>query len=228
MKHVGKARRAGLRLLFWSLILLAIVLGGLYLTGAIRSPASAVAGTVIGLWLAFAIFCVSFFRDPTANVPKEPGLIVAPGHGKVDVIGETTEMEVMGGRCRRVSIFLSVADVHVQNAPLAGEVIYQKHCSGKFLNALNTECGTENENVLVGFRPSERPNQKIALRLIAGLIARRIVPWTTTGDRTERGERISLIQFGSRVDLYLPFETEVTVSVGDRVKGGETVVARWV
>ena len=120
--------------------------------------------------------------------------IVAPGQGKVDLIDETTEVEVMGGPCRRVSIFLSVIDVHVQRAPMSGRCAFLKHTPGQFLSATGSDCGQFNENVLIGFEPARPAGQRIALRLIAGLIARRIVPWVQVGDVVERSERISLIQ----------------------------------
>ena len=133
----------------------------------------------------------------------------------------------MGGRCHRVSIFLSVFDVHVQQAPVAGRVTFYKYKRGEFLNAMKTECADLNENALIGFESTERPGEKIGVRLLAGLIARRIVPWVATEDEVDRGERISLIQFGSRVNLYLPLTATITVKLGDRVRGGESVMANF-
>lgn len=184
------------------------------------------AALVAFLGFVFALFTLWFFRDPNPQVPTQPGVVVAPGHGKLDVIDELEEMTVMGGRCRRLSIFLSVFDVHVQQSPVAGTVTLVKHNPGQFLNALKTESATHNENVLIGLRTTEVGQPMVGVRLLAGLIARRILPWLTPGETVARGERISLIQFGSRVDLYLPLSAEITVQVGQRVRGGETVVAR--
>jgi phosphatidylserine decarboxylase len=185
-----------------------------------------VAAGVAFLGLVFTLFTLYFFRDPNPRVPTEPGLVVAPGHGKVDVVDELDEPTVMRGRCRRISIFLSVFDVHVQQAPVAGEVTLVRQNPGQFLNALKTESATHNENVLIGLRASDPAGTLVGVRLIAGLIARRIIPWLQTGETVLRGERISLIQFGSRVDLYLPMNAEIRISVGQRVVGGETVLAR--
>jgi phosphatidylserine decarboxylase len=143
------------------------------------------------------------------------------------VIDTITEKEFMGGECQRVSIFLSVFDVHVQNAPVLGRVAFFKHTSGQYLNAMKTESAQFNENVLIGFDCFEPKGEKIGVRLIAGLIARRIVPWVVENDSVQRGERISLIQFGSRVDVYLPKRATIKVKLGDRVSGGETVIATF-
>jgi phosphatidylserine decarboxylase len=181
-------------------------------------------GLVI-VWMIFAAFTLYFFRDPNAKVPAGPGLVVSPGHGKVDVIDTVHEPRFMGGECKRVSIFLSVFDVHVQNAPVSGRITYFKYTEGKFLNALKTESAEQNENILIGIAASDPAQAKVGLRLITGLIARRLVPWVEEGEEIERGQRISLIQFGSRVDVYLPLSANIKVKLGDRAVGGETVLA---
>jgi len=182
---------------------------------------------LVGLWVLFAVFSLYFFRDPTPQVPVGSNLVVAPGHGKVDLIDTTEELQFMGGACQRVSIFLSVFDVHVQNAPVAGTVSLYKYAEGKFLNAMKADSALHNENALIGITASDPQGARVGVRLIAGLIARRIVPWITVGETVERGERISLIQFGSRVDLYLPKEARVRVMLGQKVVGGRTVVASF-
>ena len=156
-----------------------------------------------------------------------PNLVIAPGHGKVDTIDTTTEAEFMGGECRRISIFLSVFDVHVQNAPVTGRIAFFKHSPGQYLNAMRADCAQFNEIVLLGIESVDPLGQKVGVRLIAGLIARRIVPFIAQNDPVLRGERISLIQFGSRVDVYLPLNTKVKVQLGDRVAGGLTVLAAF-
>jgi len=209
------------RALFW---LMAVLLGGV--VARVFAAQAAGIGLALGaLWLLFAAFTLCFFRDPTPTVPQDAGAIVAPAHGRVDLIDEVDEPEVMNGRCRRISIFLSVFDVHVQNAPVAGEIASVKHQSGQFLSALKTESAKYNENVLIGIESLEQPGERMAVRQIAGLIARRIVPWVGAGDTIARGQRLGLIQFGSRCNLYLPLTAQIRVKPGDRVVGGETVVA---
>jgi phosphatidylserine decarboxylase len=225
MKHAGKATKAGLKLILWTLILLLTVIGIGILATVLGTLIAAIATSLIAIWLLFVIFTLFFFRDPTPHTPMVDTAIVSPGHGKVDVIDEVEEPEFIEGRCRRISIFLSVFNVHVQNAPVAGRVAFVRYTPGQFLNALKLESAQNNENVLLGFDSSERPNERIGVRLIAGLIARRIVNWLALGDTVTRGERISLIQFGSRVDLYLPLAAKVQVKLGDKVVGGETIVA---
>ncbi len=224
MKHAGKARRAGMRLILLSLVIVALVVGvWSFLAGKVLAP---VVVALAAVWLVFAVFTLSFFRDPEAEVPEGGGVYLSPAHGTVDVIDEMTEKVFMGGRCRRISIFLSIFDVHVQNAPVSGQVSYLQHCPGKFVNAMRTDCGTYNENVMIGFNSSEVSGERVATRLIAGLLARRIIPWVNSGEMVAKGERISLIQFGSRVDLYLPLDVQVQVRLGQKVKGGVTVMAK--
>ena len=227
MKHSGKARKSAVKMIVITLILVVLV------------PVAGVLATVIGLsllalfwillavWFAFALFTLYFFRDPNAKVPPGRGLVVSPGHGKVDVIDTVNEPQFMGGECQRISMFLSVLNVHVQNAPVSGKVSYLKHTEGQFLNAMKTECATCNENVYIGFQSTDPGDEKIGVKLIAGVLARRIVPFVEIGDELARGDRMSLIQFGSRVDVYLPHSAKIKVKLGDRVVGGETILAAF-
>jgi len=141
------------------------------------------------------------------------------------VIDETTEAKVMSGPCRRISIFLSVINVHVQRAPVNGKVWFLEHKPGAFMSATKAHCAEHNESVLIGLNATDFRETRVGLRLIAGLIARRILPWVQVGDTVPRSERISLIQFGSRVEIFLPLATRIQVKLGDKVKGGETIVA---
>jgi phosphatidylserine decarboxylase len=227
MKHSGKARKAAFKMLMITLALVILfpvigVLGAL-----VGSAMIAVSIFIFLVWLLFAIFTLYFFRDPNARVPSGPGLVVSPGHGKVDVLDTLTEPEFMNGDCQRISMFLSVVNVHVQNSPVTGKVTYLKETEGQFLNAMKTECATCNENVYIGFQSTDPQNEKIGIKLIAGVIARRIIPFVQVGDDLARGDRISLIQFGSRVDVYLPHSAKIKVKIGDRVVGGETVLATF-
>jgi phosphatidylserine decarboxylase len=227
MKHSGKALGAAGRIIFWTLLgLLALIAAGVIAT-LVGSIVATIATTLIVVWVFFALFTLYFFRDPNPLAPTQPEAIASPAHGTVDVIDETEETEVMGGRCRRISIFLSVFNVHVQRAPISGRITHLKHREGQFLSATCSDCSKFNENVLLAIEPPESPQRKLGLRLIAGLIARRIVPWCELGETIERSERISLIQFGSRCDVYLPMNTRIHVKLGDKVKGGETVLASY-
>ena len=229
MKHSGKAVLAALRLIgLAGAAVIALLVGALL---------AKVIGTfllqhyfiwaLVGLWVLFTAFTFYFFRDPDPMVPAGPDLVIAPGHGKVDVIDTTTETEFMGGECQRISIFLSVIDVHVQCAPVTGRVAFFKHTPGQYLSAMKTDSARFNENVLIGLDAAEPQGEKVGVRLIAGLIARRIVPWINQNDTVQRGERISLIQFGSRVEVYLPSRAKIKVKLGDKVIGGETVIAAF-
>ena len=229
MKHSGKARRAAFKM-----ILLSFLAGFLiWLTVAVASLIGTILSAIVVpvllvLWVLFSIFTLYFFRDPHATVPAGANLVVSPGHGKIDAIDTTTEPQFMGGECQRVSMFLSVMNVHVQNAPVTGKVSFFKYTTGQFINALRSESAVHNENVLLGFVASEPPEQKVGVRLIAGVIARRIVPYVQAGEEVQRGDRISLIQFGSRVDVYLPLNARIRVKLDDAVVGGETILAELV
>ncbi len=226
MKHQGKARQAALRLIFWTLVALVVLIVLGVVATVVGMLTAAAAGFLFGAWVVFALLCLWFFRDPDPRVPLDADVIVSPASGKVDLIDEDTEPDFLAGPCRRVSIFLSIFDVHVQKAPTAGRIACVRHTPGQFLNAMKPESATRNENVFIGLESSERTGERIALRLIAGAIARRIVPWGSVGDEVGRGERISLIQFGSRVTVYLPASAKIEVRLGQHVRGGETVMAR--
>jgi len=227
MKHAGKAQAAALRIIFFSLGAVLGLLLVAYLAQKIGGFIIGLASTLGVLWVLFAIFTFNFFRDPEARVPEGKKLVLAPAHGTVDVLDETTETEFMGGPCRRVSIFLNVFDVHVQKAPLTGRLVFHKHRDGQYLSATRSDCGTFNENVLLGFTPAAAPDQKLGVRLIAGLIARRIIVWAAAGETVQAGERISLVQFGSRADVYLPLNVRIQCKLGDKMVGGETILATF-
>jgi len=166
-----------------------------------------------------AVFFLWFFRDPERAVPKFSGAVVSPADGKVTDVSSILRD---GVRHTRISIFLSVFDVHVNRSPLAGvirEVHYQK---GKYLNAMNPASADLNEQNVVTV---EGDGQTVIFKQIAGLLARRIVFNKKVGDRVERGERVGLIKFGSRVDVLLDASATMQIKVGDRVKGGASVLA---
>jgi phosphatidylserine decarboxylase len=218
---------AGIKLVGLALAAVLVLLGAAWLGEHLAAFVLEISSVLFGLWIIFALFTFYFFRDPDPMTPTGANLVIAPGHGKVDAIDTTTEPDFMGGECQRISIFLSVFDIHVQNAPVTGRVAYFKHTPGLYLNALSADSAKFNENVLIGIDSVEPRGEKIGVRLIAGLIARRIVPWISQNDAAHRGERISLIQFGSRVDVYLPKHSKIKVNLGDKVIGGETVIASF-
>jgi phosphatidylserine decarboxylase len=231
MKHKGKATAAAFKMILWTFVAVAVV----WAVGAFIVASAAVIATValaltpflFVFWVLFAFFTLYFFRDPTPRVPAGINLVVSPAHAKVDAIEMVTEPEFMQGECQRISMFLSVLDVHVQNAPVSGKLSFMKYTTGQFLNALKAESAQYNENVLLGFDPAEPKGKRVAVRLIAGVLARRIIPYIKEGDEVVRGDRISLIQFGSRADVYLPLSARIQVKLGDKLVGGESVLASF-
>jgi phosphatidylserine decarboxylase len=174
-----------------------------------------------GIVLVFlGLFVFSFFRDPDRVVPNEPGLVVAPADGRVVVLKDEAESGRPG---KRISIFLAIWNVHVNRAPAAGKITQLDYKPGKFLAAWDANASLQNEQNV--FRQTTDFGE-ILYKQIAGWVARRVVSWKKAGDHVARGERIGLVRFGSRVDLWLPAEAEVAVKVGDNVKGGSSVVAR--
>jgi phosphatidylserine decarboxylase len=168
-----------------------------------------------------ALFVFSFFRDPERVIPVEAGAVVSPGDGRVVVV---TDEENAGRPGKRISIFLAVWNVHVNRSPAAGTITRLDYRPGKFLAAMRERASVENEQNV--FTLSTDAGE-IVFKQIAGLIARRVVSWKKTGDKVARGERIGLVRFGSRVDLWVPKEAEILVKLGDNVKGGSSVLARW-
>jgi len=226
MKHSGKARKAAFKIIILTFIAGVILWAFVFVASLIGSVASVVGAPILlGVWLLFSIFTLYFFRDPEAKCPAGSNIVLSPAHGKVDVIDKINEPLFMGGECQRISIFLSVLDIHVQNAPVSGKVVFYKYTTGEFMNAMRTECADCNENAYLGLASADPPGRKIGLRLIAGVIARRIIPFVKEGEEVTKGERISLVQFGSRGDLYLPLDAKINVKLGDHVVGGETVIA---
>ena len=169
--------------------------------------------------LLLAAFLVWFFRDPSRRVPSEPGLIVSPADGKVE---EAEWIETTGGSRVRISIFLNVFDVHVNRVPVSGVVTLAEYREGQFLNAMNAESAVHNEQTLVTI---DTGSYSVSFKQIAGLLARRILCNVRAGDQVQRGDRMGLIKFGSRVDVLLPATVELRVKSGDRVKGGSSVLA---
>ncbi len=185
--------------------------------GIVLGWLTAPAWAIIPFLLAF--FFLWFFRDPERAIPSESGAVVSPGDGKVTEVAQVT---VAGEKCLRFSIFLSVFNVHVNRSPITGIVRDVRYQRGKYLNAMNVASAELNEQNIVTV---EGDGQTVVFKQIAGLLARRIVFHPKVGDRLERGQRVGLIKFGSRVDVVLDASARVNVKVGDRVKGGASVLA---
>jgi phosphatidylserine decarboxylase len=187
------------------------------------------AAAVVGwTWLVvlaglLVVFCINFFRDPEREIPAGDEVVVAAADGVVADIEELEETEVLKTKCRRVGIFLSVFDVHVNKAPIAGKIIYRQHHPGLYLDARNPECSKKNEALTWAIQGAKAT---LVIRQLTGAIARRIVPWSQVGDTVPKGFRFGMIRFGSRTEIYLPMSATVEVKIGDRVVGSSTVIAR--
>jgi phosphatidylserine decarboxylase len=175
---------------------------------------------------------VYFFRDPNRSIPNVPGEIVSPADGTVAAVTEYEHHPFIGGPAVKVGIFLSIFNVHVNRFPLTGQVLGLAYKRGKYLNALNPESALENEQLHVKFVTTDErdgPPRRMVIHLIAGLIARRIVCILKPGDEMRRGDRIGMIKLGSRTELVVPKEDglKVLVTVGQKVRGGATVIAKY-
>jgi phosphatidylserine decarboxylase len=200
-----------------------MVRDGYYYALALTAAAILVGWFAHPVWsvvpVLLALFFLWFFRDPERVIPDVPGAVVSPGDGKVTDVSIVMEN---GEEWARISIFLSVFDVHVNRSPIAGVVREVRYQRGKFLNAMNQASAEQNEQNIVRV---EGDGQTVVFKQIAGLLARRIVFTPKVGDRLERGQRVGLIKFGSRVDVLFDATAALQVKVGDRVRGGASVLA---
>ena len=182
------------------------------------------ASIVAAVWLLITLWIVAFFRDPVPTGPFDDRLLLAPADGKVVSIIETDEPAFFGTTAVRVSIFMNVFDCHVNRYPAGGVGRFRDYVAGQFGHAAEEKASLENEQSSVGV---ETPRGKMLVRQIAGLVARRIVTDHDPGREVRQGERLGMIRFGSRVDLFLPRGTAIRVAVGDRTRVASTVVAEW-
>ena len=173
--------------------------------------------TLLALWVAY------FFRDPERMGARGKQLIIAPADGKVVQIAEVDEPAFVQGKSRRISIFMNVFNVHVNRYPVSGTVQYVHYNKGKFINAAADKASLENEQSSVGIESDA--GYRILVRQIAGLIARRIVTYSKVGDKVNQGDRLGIIRFGSRVDVFLPLDATIKVDVGQVTYAGVTVLA---
>lgn len=195
-------------------------------------------GCSSGAWWAWAlavvfavplVLVVWFFRDPPRRAPSGAGLMVSPADGKIAEITRLEHDAFVGGPAVRIGIFLSIFNVHLNRAPCRGRVIELRYCRGEFLNALDPQSAIRNENMWIGLEDEAPPHRKLVVRQIAGAIARRIVCALRPGEVIERGERLGMIKLGSRTELILADRDglQVAVQVGDRVKAGKTILAKY-
>lgn len=191
---------------------------GMLLVAAVLWWLAAPAWSVVPLLAA--VFFLWFFRDPERAIPDGPGLIVSPADGKVT---DVSPVQVDGKPCTRISIFLSVFDVHVNRAPVSGVIQKVEYREGKFANAMDPACAEDNEQNIVTM---ESEGLSVVFKQIAGLLARRIVFNHKPGDALTRGQRVGMIKFGSRTDVIFPGPADLSVKAGDRVKGGSSILAR--
>ena len=194
----------------WALIL--VLLGLSAVAFVVRWP------WVGGVFLLLGLFCAFFFRDPERPVPADPRLVLSPADGKVVVAGPAPAGNPLGEGAIQVSVFLSVFDVHVNRAPVAGRISHVSYNEGQFLPAFQEKASLANEQNVVTIEAAG--GQRIAFKQIAGLIARRIVFKKKVGDAVAAGERVGMIKFGSRVDVFLPRDAKLRVQKGDRVVAG--------
>lgn len=198
-----------------------LMAGSLFLLGVVSSFVCKWIGRLFYFASAFTLY---FFRDPERAIPQGESLIICPADGKIVGIDSVEHVPFIDGPAKRVSIFLSIFDVHINRVPIRGKIAYRHYSPGEFLPAFEPKASVKNEQNSIGIEDSD--GYRVLVKQIAGLIARRIVCWKNPGDKVERGDRFGLIRFGSRTDIFLPLEARVEVKLGQRVQGGATVLAR--
>jgi phosphatidylserine decarboxylase len=183
-----------------------------------------ITGIIFFVTLCLLVFIISFFRIPKRNPTIDEHAIVAPADGKVVVIEEVQADEYFTDRRMQVSIFMSPLNVHVNRNPISGEVVYSKYHKGKYLVAWHPKSSTENERYSVVYRKN---GKEILVKQIAGALAKRISNYLKEGQQARQTDEMGFIKFGSRVDILLPLDAKINVKIGDKPKGGVTVIATW-
>ncbi len=218
-----KLHKEGRKILFFSLLIFVAIY--LVVDYYIAAPDWVNSALLISLIVMYFII-LQFFRNPTFKVETNDKYVLAPADGKVVVIEDTVETEYFNEKRKQISIFMSPVNVHVNRNPIAGVVKFCKYHAGKYLVAWHPKSSTDNERTTIVV---ERPDGvEVLFRQIAGAVARRIKWYVKEGDAVEQGAEFGFIKFGSRVDLYLPLNVEVKVNIGDKTKGGRTVIAELV
>ncbi len=213
--------KEGRTLLFISLI---ILVGIIWLADYFFHPqADVIRNILIGAAVIFYLILLQFFRSPIFEIKKNEKYVLAPADGKVVVIEETEETEYLKSKRKQISIFMSPVNVHVNRMPVAGSISYCKYHPGKYLVAWHPKSSTENERTTIVAKMKN--GNEILFRQIAGALARRIKWYVKEGQPVQQGEEFGFIKFGSRVDIFLPLNAKINVSIGDVTKGGRTVIA---
>jgi phosphatidylserine decarboxylase len=190
-----------------------LLIGAIFLVVGWKWPA--------GVLIFLGVFVLYFFRDPNRVIPSDPGTVVSPADGRVVEILDEPFDSVPG---HRVTIFLAVWNVHVQRAPVAGKITRVEYRPGRFYAAFRSRASIENEQNVISI---STPGGTLVFKQIAGAIARRVLCWKSEGENVSLGERVGMIRFGSRVDVWLPAKAEVLVRRGQTVKGGSSILAKW-
>jgi len=177
-----------------------------------------------GITLVLMLFSIYFFRDPRRTPPEQSNCVVSPADGKVIAIDDFRENDFIEGDSKRVAIFLSLFNVHVNYVPFKGVVDFVRFQRGSNVRADLPEASTHNVNILTGL---ETTHGKLAFKQSTGMVARRLVNYLRLGDKVETGQKFGIIKFGSRMEVYLPTHADVKVSLGDRVRAGETIIAEF-
>ena len=212
--------KEGRTLLF---VLLFALVGIIWIFDYFFPELSTVRNIVIGAGILFYLIILQFFRSPLLSIKKNPNHILAPADGKVVVIEEAEETECLQGKRLQISIFMSPINVHVNRMPVSGQITYYRYHPGKYLVAWHPKSSTENERTTVVVKMDN--GIEILFRQIAGALARRIKCYLTEGQTREQGEEFGFIKFGSRVDVFLPLDATIKVSLGDKTTGGKTILA---
>jgi phosphatidylserine decarboxylase len=214
-----RVHKEGFRIVLISSVILVIAI---FFLGNVRAIWAV--GLMFLLGLVY-LWIISFFRNPSRPIPEEaPELIYAPADGKVVVIENTFEPEYLKTECIQVSIFMSPLNVHVNRIPFSGKIAYSKYHKGKYLVAWHPKSSTENERQTTVV---EGTHGKVLIRQIAGAMARRIISYIQPEMEVRQGQELGFIRFGSRVDLFLPLDSKVCVQMGEKVKGNQTIIAKF-
>lgn len=217
--------REGRGLIAFTTALMVVLNVGISFTSSVFSPVvyTGLSTTVLILSIVVLLLVLQFFRIPNLDIIKNESHVLAPADGKVVVIEETEEPEYLKSRRKQVSIFMSPINVHVNRMPVGGTISYARYHPGKYLVAWHPKSSTENERTSIAVKMSN--GTEILFRQIAGALARRIKWYVKPGQSLQQGDEFGFIKFGSRVDIFLPPSARITVQVGDRTRGGKTVIA---
>jgi phosphatidylserine decarboxylase len=222
--QLGLARMGLAEIFIFSLLFTASSLFVVVLAAALTELFALLLPPIFLVW-GFVLF---FFRDPERTIPNDPNALLSPADGTITDVGEVAEPEFPGGRALRIGMFLSVFNVHVNRTPRSARVVQLRYFPGAFLDARHPECGARNEQVWIDLEEAGS-KRKLRVKQIAGAVARRIVCWLRTGEGLAAGERLGMIKFGSRTEVYLPVGTAVDMLVkpGDSVQGGSSILLRY-